>query len=282
MLTFRNSLLLSLALVPSLATADTITQTVPFDYNANDGVTFPVIDGFDARGGTRELTRVTFEFRHNFEWELFVESTGPTPVAASDFELAFFYITLFQVGMGENPPFFGPGGMSVENASGDLGAYDGTPGNDGPDSYRRTFTQSLTVAQDYGPAEPDVLAAVTGDQPITTILGGFGETFIGWVNDPKWPLPPGGFPEYPKDAAIWTSTRSLRHFGEIIITYEYIESGTPCACDWNASGELNSQDFFDFVTAFFAGDADFNGDAETNSQDFFDFVTCFFDSPSGC
>ncbi|MBC7773469.1 MAG: hypothetical protein H7210_13310, partial [Pyrinomonadaceae bacterium] len=49
-------------------------------------------------------------------------------------------------------------------------------------------------------------------------------------------------------------------------------------------GFLNSQDFFDFLVAFFGNlpTSDFNGDGLLNSQDFFDFLACFFAPPAGC
>jgi hypothetical protein len=60
-----------------------------------------------------------------------------------------------------------------------------------------------------------------------------------------------------------------------------VRVATPPACpgDWNGSGGVDSQDFFDFLTAFFAGSADFNRSGATDSQDFFDFLGAFF---AGC
>jgi hypothetical protein len=69
-------------------------------------------------------------------------------------------------------------------------------------------------------------------------------------------------------------------FSFAYIPYEGLGGpGTPaCAADFNNDAVVNSQDFFDFLAAFFASDrtADFNNDEVVNSQDFFDFLTAFF------
>jgi hypothetical protein len=56
---------------------------------------------------------------------------------------------------------------------------------------------------------------------------------------------------------------------------------TICPADFDCSGAVNSQDYFDFLTAFFALDpgADFDHSGEVNTQDFFDFLGAFF---AGC
>ncbi len=69
--------------------------------------------------------------------------------------------------------------------------------------------------------------------------------------------------------------------GTVIVDMGAYEYHRPCPADWNGQNGLNSQDFFDFLTDFFASPprADFNGDGVNNSQDFFDFLVAFF---AGC
>jgi enterochelin esterase-like enzyme len=51
-----------------------------------------------------------------------------------------------------------------------------------------------------------------------------------------------------------------------------------CPADHTHDGVVNSQDFFAYLTDFFASSdaADFNGDGAVNSQDLFDFLAAFF------
>jgi hypothetical protein len=90
-----------------------------------------------------------------------------------------------------------------------------------------------------------------------TDVSGDGTRFVGTGSDPQLRI------------AAWMA----------ILDGPAIPTVPECAADWNNSACLDSQDFFDFLTSFFAGAADFNADGTTNSQDFFDYLVAFF---NGC
>jgi len=73
---------------------------------------------------------------------------------------------------------------------------------------------------------------------------------------------------------LYDFTGGALRFDNVVLT-------VPCAADFNGDSVVNSQDFFDFLAAFFgqAPAADFNHDTFVNSQDFFDFLAAFF---GGC
>lgn len=52
-----------------------------------------------------------------------------------------------------------------------------------------------------------------------------------------------------------------------------------CPADFNASGSVTVQDVFDFLAAWFGGNADFNHSGSTTVQDIFDYLSAWF---TGC
>jgi hypothetical protein len=73
----------------------------------------------------------------------------------------------------------------------------------------------------------------------------------------------------------------IRFSSRMLTPSEFLVTGPCCPVDFNQDGFVTSQDFFDFLAAFFGllPSADFNGDGVNNSQDFFDFLGAFL---AGC
>jgi len=110
--------------------------------------------------------------------------------------------------------------------------------------------------------------------------GGGGDAFdIAWAVDPVTNLP-AHLDRFDFIRITTAVDRVDMTFGEVSTEISGVAIIRAIAvrrpADWNHDGAVNSQDFFDFLASFFAGDADFNHSGATDSQDFFDFLTAFF------
>jgi hypothetical protein len=108
--------------------------------------------------------------------------------------------------------------------------------------------------------------------PISCSDGGVGFVFATPIDSPTVSIGIRGCPgvqHWPIRCIVTNSCGS---------TTSDIATLTICPADFNCDGALTSQDFFDFLSAFFAQTptADFNHDGAVNSQDFFDFLATLF------
>jgi len=92
------------------------------------------------------------------------------------------------------------------------------------------------------------------------------------------PGPSGEFVVAALDLTVEFPGRAPFAFAYIPYTGVTVPPVDTCTADFNNDDAVSSQDFFDFITAFFSSDvyADVNPDRFLSSQDFFDFITAFF------
>lgn len=198
------------------AAAGTESQTVSFDNDLYSDYQSPVFAKFDTMGGTRRLDAVTFSFDHRIDTVLTLENASPFAVTADMYGFQFLMQCLFQLGTadneGDNPPAVGAGGFDTAPWSIDLPAYEGDPVPPwGPAPgvnvfYSGPMTASNQYSGTYTSAE--ILAAVTGTGDLQTVLGGFGEAYFQWN-------------VFIEDGLVFAGVDSLRHYGELTITYGY-------------------------------------------------------------
>jgi hypothetical protein len=162
-------------------------------------------------------------------------------------------------------------------------SFDGSNGNIYGDTWEWNGTV-WTLRAVSGPS-PRVYHAMAYDEirRVTVLFGGSdGDTYNGeiWEWDgTAWTQRPVSGPS-PRGAIAYDAARGMIVLFGSSGDHSYGAEtwslgGALCPCDWNLNDGINSQDFFDFLAAFFRGSADFNGDGATSSQDFFDFLACF-------
>ncbi|MGE3108681.1 MAG: GC-type dockerin domain-anchored protein [Phycisphaerales bacterium] len=117
--------------------------------------------------------------------------------------------------------------------------------------------------------------------------GGFLSGYIGYLGiwhhdlnnapDAPWRCVAAGHVHVGMSANVAVCTQATEISLRVLI--DHVNSILPfCPADVNRDQFVNSQDVFDFLSAFFtlAPEGDFNRDGLTNSQDLFDFLAAFF------
>ncbi len=149
------------------------------------------------------------------------------------------------------------------------------------DWYRLNLTQTTTVSASVDSAFGGVLLIVGGIDTCAPVVLANDTTACGHPGTVSMSLDAGTYVIFVATASFdGTPCGTDNGYNlSIVLNRPCIP---PCPCDWSHDGIVNSQDFFDFLTDFFAGHGDFNHDGVNNSQDFFDFLNCFFNQPPSC
>jgi hypothetical protein len=178
-------------------------------------------------------------------------------------------------------PANGPDGAPFSMAAPPLNGISGI------DCVRARFFEGVfvTSAEPSDPAPPALSFADIGFLDLHPLVAqhffiGDGLSGTGAGAAQRFWMPPGatrlflGFTDYLGDGCLGGWSDNTGSIGATVVA-------AACVADFNLDGAVNSQDFFDFLSAFFgsAPDADFNRDGAVNSQDFFDFLAAFF---AGC
>jgi hypothetical protein len=110
---------------------------------------------------------------------------------------------------------------------------------------------------------------------VGTATSGLDGAYWNIGNGPAWAVADAAFNGRIDDVAIYCGSLAD---GDIASHYTI---GRPCLADFNSDGALTVQDIFDFLAAWFAGDAfaDFNRVDGVSVQDIFDFLAAWF---AGC